>query len=111
MDKRLGINEMADSQSAMKNYIAFREENRYRHKARVLISSNGKNRFNDILYISVVIESGNSYVIVEGTNEFANDFRGTYSFTNWKFKLIGGTLIIQAKDRWKNPISVEITGV
>lgn len=109
MDKSLGKEEMADSQSAMKSYIAFRDENGCRHKTRVLISSNGKNRFDDILYISVVIDSGDSYVFVENNNEFENDFRGTYSFRYNKFTFIGGTLTIQAIDRRENPIRIEIT--
>lgn len=111
MNNRLGKEEMANSQSAIKGYMDFREENHYRHKAYVLISSNGKNLFNNILYVSMIIESGDTYVIVEGNNEYARDFYGKYTYEYQKFKLIGGTLIIQATDRWENTIEIDITAV
>lgn len=110
MHKKLGKNDMADSQAAIREYINFREKNAYRHKAHVLISSNGKSRFNDILYISAIIDSGDTYVVVEGNDAFARDFYGKYSFNFQKFKLIGRTLIIQATDIWGNDIEIDITG-
>lgn len=110
MHKKLGKDDMADSQAAIRGYINFREKNAYRHKAHVLISSNGKNRFNDILYISAIIDPGNTYVVVEGNNAFAREFYGKYSFDYQRFKLIGGTLLIQATDIWGNDIEIDITG-
>lgn len=111
MNKKLGKDDMADSQAAIRRYINFRESNGYRHKAHVLISSNGKDRFNDILYISAIIDSGSSYVIVEGNNAFIREFYGKYSFEYQKFRFIGGTLLIQATDIWGNAIEIDITGV
>ncbi len=61
MNKKLGKNDMADSQAAIMAYISYREENGYRHKARVLISSKGKNRYNNIipeLFISFLYKCG-----------------------------------------------------
>lgn len=110
MYNKLGKDDMADSQAAIRGYINFREKNGYRHKAHVLISSNGKSRFNDILYISAVIDAGSTYVMVEGNDEFSRDFYGKYSFEYQKFKLIGGTLLIQATDIWENAIEIDITG-
>lgn len=101
---------MADSQSAMKAYILYREGNCYRHKARVLISSKGKSRFNNILYISVIIDISISSVFLEGNEEFIRNFRGTYGYEYEKFKFVRGTLIIQATDIWGNAIEIDITG-
>lgn len=111
MYKKFGIDDMADSQTAISGYKYFRNENHGRHKARVLISSHGENRFNDILYVSAVIESGSSYVVLEGNDEFVRDFYGTYSFEYQTFRLIGGTLLIQATDKWGNAIEIDITGI
>ncbi len=110
MNKKLGKNDMADSQSAIKDYISYREENGYRHKARVLISSNGKYRYNNILHISVAIDASNSSVFLEGDEEFIRDFRGTYGYEYQKFKFVKGILIIQATDIWGNAIEINITG-
>lgn len=111
MNKKLGINDMADSQSAIKAYISYREENGYRHKARVLISSKGKNRYNNILYIYAAIDASNSSVFLEGDEEFIRDFYGTYGYEYQRFNFINGTLIIQATDIWGNAIELNITGV
>ena len=43
--------DQADSQEAICDYMYYREENKYMHRARVLISSCGKNQYNRILNI------------------------------------------------------------
>lgn len=43
--------DQADSQEAICDYMYYREENKYMHRARVLISSGGKNQYNRILNI------------------------------------------------------------
>ncbi len=109
MNKKLGKNDMADSQAAIMAYISYREENGYRHKARVLISSKGKNRYNNIIYVYVAIDASNSSIILEGDEEFIRDFHGTYGYEYQRFNFINGTLIIQATDIWGNAIELNIT--
>jgi hypothetical protein len=53
MNKKLGKNDMLDSQAAINAYIGNKEENSYRHKARVLVSSKGKNRYNNVLHVAI----------------------------------------------------------
>ena len=109
MNKKLGKNDMADSQAPIMAYISYREENGYRHKARVLISSKGKNRYNNIIYVYVAIDASNSSIILEGDEEFIRDFHGTYGYEYQRFNFINGTLIIQATDIWGNAIELNIT--
>lgn len=111
MNKQLGKDDMTDSESAIKGYIDYREKNRNRHKARVLISANGTNRFNGILYIYAAIDTENSFVLVEGNEEYARDFYSEYTNEHQRFRIIRGTLLIQATDIWGNAIEIDISGV
>ncbi len=108
MNKKLGKNNMDDSGAAIKAYISYREENGYRHKARVLISSKGKNRYSNILYVA--IDASNFFIIVEGDSEFTSNFHGRYGYEDQRFTIIRGTLIIEATDIWGNAIQLSITG-
>lgn len=78
MNEKLGKNDMVDSQAAINAYIDFKEENGYRHKAKVLVSSKGKNRYNNVLYVA--IDASNFHIIVEGDNEFSHISHGTLKF-------------------------------
>ncbi len=110
MNKKLGINDRANSKAAIKAYIIYREENSYRHKARVLISSKGKNRYSNVLYVCAVTDASNFYMIVEGDTGFTNNFHGRYGYEDQRFTIIRGTLIIEATDIWGNAIQLSITG-
>jgi hypothetical protein len=110
MNKKLGINDRANSQAAINAYISYREENGYRHKARVLISSKGKELYSNILYVCAVTDASNFYMIVEGDTGFTNNFYGRYGFEDQRFNIIRGTLRIQATDIWGNAIELNITG-
>ena len=109
MNEKLGKNDMVDSQSAINAYIGNKVENGYRHKARVLISSKGKNRYSNVLYVA--IDSSNFHVIVEGDNEFYHNFHGRYGAECNRFSIIRGTLIIQAIDIWGNAIELSISSM
>lgn len=110
MNKKLEKNDMTDSQAAIKAYISYREENGYRHKARVLISSKGKKRYSNILYVCAVTDASNFYMIVEGDTGFTNNFHGRYGYEDKRFTIIRGTLILEATDIWGNAIQLSITG-
>lgn len=110
MNERLGMDDFTKSQFAIRGYIDSSGKSAGRHKARVLISSKGKTRFNGVLYVSAAIGTNMSFVIVEGNNEFERDFFGKYTNEYQRFELAGKTLLIQAKDRWGNDIQVNITG-
>ena len=110
MDKKLEKEGFADSQSAIKGYIDYREENYSRHKVRVLIASNGKTRFNEIIYMYVSADMDKPFVLLEGNGHFERDYYDKYTIENNRFKLIRGTLLIQAKDLWGNDIEIDITG-
>ena len=109
MNEKLGKNDTVDSQSAINAYIGNKEQNGYRHKARVLISSKGKNRYSNVLYVA--IDSSNFHVIVEGDNKFSHNFHGRYGHEYNRFSFIRGTLIIHSTDIWGNAIELSISSV
>ena len=109
MNEKLGKNDMVGSQDAINAYIGYKEGNGYRHKARVLVSSKGKNSYNNVLYVA--IEASNFHIIVEGDNEFYHNFHGRYGAECNRFSIIRGTLIIQAIDIWGNAIELNISSV
>ena len=109
MSRQLGKEDMINSQSAIKRYIDYRDGNCYRHKAKVLISANGTNRFSGILYIYAAIDSAKSFVLVERNEEYARDFYSEYTSEHQSFSVIRGTLLIQATDIWGNAITIDIS--
>lgn len=109
MNEKLGKNDTVDSQSAINAYIGNKEQNGYRHKARVLISSKGKNSYSNVL--NVAIDSSNYNVIVEGDNKFSHNFHGRYGHEYNRFSFIRGTLIIHSTDIWGNAIELSISSV
>ena len=111
MDKKIDNEGFADSLSAIKRYVDYREENQNRHKARVLISSKGKPGFNAIVYVYISVNADNTFVIVEGPDYFYRDYLDKYRIKNNDFTFIRETLLIHTKDRWGNDIEIDITGV
>ena len=111
MKKKLGIDDFSSSQYAIKDYIDFRKENNFPHEARVIVSSKGKTLFNSILRVNISIETNYSYADLVGNEQFDRDFYSKYTNEYQTFKIIRGTLLIQAEDRWGNAIEIDITGV
>jgi hypothetical protein len=111
MNKELGIDDFTYSQRAVKNYIDFRNENSFQHKAIVIISSKGKTLFNNIILVNISIDTNYSYACLVGNEQFDRDFYSKYINKYQKFKFINGTLLIQAEDRWGKAIEIDITGV
>lgn len=109
MNEKVRKKDMVDSQSAINEYLDSKEDNSYRHKARVLVSFKGKNRYSNVLYVA--IDASNFDIIVEGDNEFSHNFHGRYGPEYNKFSIIRGTLIIQATDIWGNAIELNISSV
>ena len=109
MNEKVRKNDMVDSQSAINAYLEYKEDNGYRHKARVLVSYKGKNRYNKVLYVAM--DESNFHINVEGDNEFSHNFHGRYGPEYNRFSIIRGTLIIQAKDIWGNAIELNISSV
>ena len=101
--------DQADSQEAICDYMYYREENKYMHRARVLISSCGKNQYNRILNIIPEISTNDAHVYIEGDAQFERDYYLEYSNKFQEFSFISGTLLIKARDRWGNSIEIDIT--
>lgn len=111
MSPKLQFNYFADSQYAIKEYIDYRKENYYLHEARVIVSSDGKTIFNDVIRVAASIETNYSFVELIGNAQFERDFYPRYTNKYQKFKFICGTLVIQAEDKCGNDIEIDITGI
>lgn len=109
MGDRVDVNTFANSQCAIREYMHFKLENEYMHEARVLVSSMGKNRYNDILKVVPRIETNNSSIDIIGDAQFERDYYGKYTNEYQIFTFINGTLLIKGVDRWGNPIEIDIT--
>lgn len=109
MNEKVRKNDMVDSQVAINAYLDYKEDNGYRYKARVLVSSKGKTRYNNVLYVT--IDASNFHIIVEGDNEFSHSFRGRYGHEYNRFSFIRGTLIIHTTDIWGNAVELSISSV
>lgn len=83
----------------------------YMHEARVLVSSMGKTRYNDILKVVPRIETNNSSIDIIGDTQFERDYYGKYTNEYQIFICIHGTLLIKGVDIWGNPIEIDITSV
>jgi len=110
-NKKLRLDDFTDSQDAIRDYMYFNETNCHMHKARVLISSNGKILYNNIIQVIALIDTNNSVVELIGDAQLERDFHPRYTNEYQRFKFIRGTLLIQAEDIWGKGIEIDITGV
>ena len=108
---RVDVSTFANSQCAIREYMHFKLENEYMHEARVLVSSMGKTRYNDILKVVPRIETNNSSIDIIGDTQFERDYYGKYTNEYQIFTFINGTLLIKGVDIWGNPIEIDITSV
>lgn len=76
MGERVDVSTFANSQCAIREYMHFKLENEYMHEARVLVSSMGKTRYNDILKVVPRIETNNSSIDIIGDAQFELDYYG-----------------------------------
>lgn len=111
MRKQVDFEIFAESQQAINNYMNFKTDNCFMHKARVLVSSRGKIEYNEILKIIPNIETNISSVEIVGDAQFDQDYYGRYTNEYQKFVFINDTLLIKGEDKWGNPIEIDITSV
>lgn len=108
MVKKVNNNVFYKSQYAIRDYMHFRSGNAVMHKARVLVSYRGKNKYNNVLTVHPKIETNYSYVEIFGDDEFHEDYYIKYTNEYQEFNLVNGTLLIKGEDRWGNPIEINI---
>ena len=97
------------STATIQDYMKIKVINKSRHQAHVLISSNGKDIFNAVLFVCPIKSSvGTYYLIVEGNNEYTRRFLPEYNNQNASFYMVGKTFIITTKDIFGNAISINI---
>ena len=111
MEKSIDFEEFSDSQYAIRNYMHSAVGNDYIHEVRVLVSSRGKTKYNSILKVIPSIETNNSFIDIIGDSQFNRDYYTKYTNEYQKFAFINGILLIKGKDRWGNPIEIDITSI
>lgn len=109
MGKKVSFEEFADSQYAIRDYMHFKVGNKYMHEARVLVSSRGETKYNNILNVVPRIETNNSFIDIIGDEQFDRDYYSKYTNEYQKFAFIDGILLIKGEDRLGNPIEIDIT--
>ena len=100
------------SQRALKDYMHYKAGNGWMHEARVLISSGGQLKYSDEMTVIPRIETNKSTVTITTTGiGFDGDYYSEYSNEYQEFAFVNGTLRIKGKDRWGNPIELNITAL
>lgn len=101
--------EIADSVSALKQYIAKDERHAYRHIANVLIHANKKDHLGGTKWVYVEVNENGGQVVIENSHTVYIDCPDSFATQDSVFTIIQGTLCIKAKDNMGNEISVDIT--
>lgn len=111
MGNRVDFDVFADSQYAIRDYMHFKDGNENMHEARVLVSSSGETKYNNILKVVPRIETNNSYIDIISDAPFERDYYSKYTNEYQTFSFINGTLLIRGEDRWGNPIQINISSI
>lgn len=90
----------------IKKYLQYIPQNQERHQAHVFVTSRDKTVYNSTLYVTV---DENGTIIIEGDIAYGNYLDSTIILKDNGVRFVQGILWIHTKDRWGNPISVEIT--
>lgn len=109
MGKKVEYNDFVNSQYAISEYIHWQVGNDSLHKARILVFSNDKVKYNNILEVFPRIETNYSFIDIIGDEQFERDYYMEYTNEYQKFDFINGSLLIKAEDRWGNSIEIDIT--
>lgn len=111
MGRKVEFDVFANSQYAIRDYMHFKDGNDYIHDAKVIVSSQGKSKYNNILQVIPRIETNNSFVDIVSDTQFERDYYGKYTNEYQQFTFCNGTLLINGEDRWGNPIEINISRV
>lgn len=111
MGKKVDFKVFSASQNAIRDYMRYKAGNNFMHEARVLVSSRGETKYNNILKVVPRIETNKSIVTIIGDAQFERDYYVEYTNEFQAFSFINGTLLIKGEDRWGNSIEIDITSV
>ena len=79
MARTKSLQEQADSQEAICDYMYYKAENEYMHSARVLVTSFGEIKYSNILTIIPNIGTNDARVYIEGDSKFERNYYLEYS--------------------------------
>ena len=100
---------MADSISALRQYIAKDKEHMGRHNARILVHANKKDCSSGIRIVCVTIQNDWGQVIVENLHTIYSSCSNIFTTTDSYFSFISGTLCIKTIDALGEEINIDIT--
>ena len=99
------------SQSALRDYMDFRDTNAFMHEARVLFSTYANPVCSKTFKVIPKIETNYSFVEIIGDDEFARDLKPRYTNFDSEFIFINGTLRIISNDIWGKSIEIDISAI
>ena len=99
------------SQSALRDYMDFRDTNAFMHEARVLFSTYANPVCSKIFKVIPMIDTNYSFVEIIGDEEFARDLKPRYTNLDSEFIFINGTLQIISKDVWGKSIEIDVSAI
>lgn len=99
------------SVDAVKQYIALKRENSDRHRANVLVHTNGKDCCPDVRIVSAKVCKGAAEIIIEDFHTIFRDRSNRFTTKESSFCLISKTLQVESLDNFDRPITIEITRV
>ena len=100
---------VAESISAIKQYISKSEQNADRHKANILIHANKKDYGPGTRVVSISVEGDFGKVIIEELHTLYGSCSDTFTTKDSRFSFVAGTLCINAEDPLGGKISINIT--
>lgn len=100
---------VAESVSAIKQYIEKNKQNVGRHKANVLVYADGKDHGPATLFVFANIEKENGQVIIEDLHTIYGGCTNTFTTKDSLFLFVNGTLCIKSSDALGGEISIDVT--
>ncbi|MBQ7296462.1 MAG: hypothetical protein IJW86_09810 [Clostridia bacterium] len=107
MDIKTNIS--TESISALKQYIASNELKTKRHRATILIHSNGKDYGPGFLVVNVTVNGDVGQIIIEDLHTIYGDCSNTFTTKDSSFSFVSNTLCIKINDSIFGKISINIT--
>lgn len=100
---------VAESVSAIKQYISKSDQNADRHRANILIHVNKNDYGPGIRIVCTSVEGDFGKVIIEDLDTLCGGYPNTFTTKDCHFSFVAGTLCINAEAPLGGKISINIT--
>ena len=100
---------VAESISAIKQYISKSEQNANRQRTNILVHADKKDCGQGIRIVCIFVEEYFGKVIIEELHTLCGSCSNTFTTKDSRFSFVVGTLCINAEDPLGDKISINIT--